>query len=96
MPKYTNKCAICGTPIIKSHTLCVRCEASNREAERQIEIERVRLIPELLWEKRRYEIAKNLYPFTLDGCRGNIRGAAKEAVDFADILIEELKKGGQG
>lgn len=48
------------------------------------------------WEERRYEVAKNLYPFTLDGCRGNIRGAAKEAVDFADILIEELKKGGQG
>lgn len=46
---------------------------------------------EIDWEQRRYEIAKNLYPFTLDGCRGNIRGAAKEAVDFADHLIEELK-----
>lgn len=43
------------------------------------------------WEERRYEIAKNLYPFTLDGCRGNIRGAAREAVNYADILIEELK-----
>lgn len=43
------------------------------------------------WEVRRYEIAKDLYPFTLDGCRGKIEMAAKEAVDFADILIEELK-----
>lgn len=95
MPKYTNKCAICGTPIIKSHTLCARCEASNREAERQIEIERVRLIPELLWEKRRYEIAKELLPGRIASCCGNPYQAAKEAVNYADILIEELKKGGE-
>lgn len=44
------------------------------------------------WEQRRYEIAKDLYPFTLDGCRGNIKGAANEAVNYADALIEELKK----
>ena len=104
MPKYTNKCAICGTPIIKSHTLCARCQASNREAERQIEIERVRLIPELLWEKRRYEIAKDIFTGLLahgDGdvrsfSHGNLQMTAADCVREANALIEELKKGGQG
>lgn len=50
---------------------------------------------EIDWEQRRYEIAKDLYPFTLDGCRGNIKGAANEATSYADTLIEELKKGGK-
>lgn len=45
------------------------------------------------WEQRRYEIAKevfaSIYDFTID--RINF---AKYAVDAADTLISELKKGG--
>lgn len=46
------------------------------------------------WEQRRYEIAKevfaSIYDFTID--RINF---AKYAVDAADSLIAELKKGGE-
>lgn len=46
------------------------------------------------WEQRRYEIAKevfaSIYDFTID--RINF---AKYAVDAADALIAELKKGGE-
>ena len=46
------------------------------------------------WEQRRYEIAKevfaSIYDFTVD--RINF---AKYAVDAADALIAELKKGGE-
>ena len=46
------------------------------------------------WEQRRYEIAKevfaSIYDFTID--RINF---AKYAVDAADALIAELKKGGK-
>jgi hypothetical protein len=50
-------------------------------------------IPDFDWEQRRYEIAKevfaSIYGFTID--RINF---AKYAVDAADALIAELKKGG--
>lgn len=92
MPKYTNTCAICGTPIIKSKNLCARCEMRNQEAEKEIEIQRIRLIPELLWEKRRYEIAKELLPGRIASACGNAHRAAQEAVEYADLLIAELKK----
>ena len=63
MPKLTNKCAICGKPILKSATLCSVCiakkETRQRELEQQQEIYNVRLQSDLLWEKRRYEIAKD-------------------------------------
>ena len=46
------------------------------------------------WEQRRYEIAKevfaSIYDFTIDGIN-----FAKYAVDAADALITELKKGGE-
>lgn len=46
------------------------------------------------WEQRRYEVAKevfaSIYDFTID--RINF---AKYAVDAADALIAELKKGGE-
>ncbi len=62
MPKLTNKCAICGKPILKSWTICDECRMKQNQQEKEIEIEvartRVKLIPEILWEKRRYEIAK--------------------------------------
>lgn len=48
---------------------------------------------DIYWEQRRYEIAKevfaSIYDFTID--RINF---AKYAVDAADALIAELKKGG--
>lgn len=44
------------------------------------------------WEQRRYEIAKKLYPSSIEGLRGNVIAAAKEAVGLADALIEELKR----
>ena len=39
-----------------------KCEAKLKAAEQEIHESRVRLIPELLWEKRRYEIAKEVMP----------------------------------
>lgn len=46
------------------------------------------------WEQRRYEIAKevfaSIYDFTIE-----IMNFAKYAVDAADALIAELKKGGE-
>ena len=52
------------------------------------------------WEQRRYEIAKNIF-CTLLGNHDVLRDAAMNhhtrlvamsAIDFADLLIEELKK----
>lgn len=52
------------------------------------------LSPDIDWEQRRYEVAKevfaSIYDFTID--RINF---AKYAVDAADALIAELKKGGE-
>ena len=47
------------------------------------------------WEQRRYEIAKNVYPIVIHEIDHNVRKTlpAKAAVELADILIEELKKG---
>lgn len=55
---------------------------------------------EVDWEQRRYEIAKNIF-CTLLGNQDVLRDAAMNhhtrlvamsAIDFADLLIEELKK----
>ena len=55
---------------------------------------------EVNWEQRRYEIAKNIF-CTLLGNQDVLRDAAMNhhtrlvamsAIDFADLLIEELKK----
>lgn len=52
---------------------------------------------EIDWEQRRYEIAKEMLQYTAIKCWHNIYrpGAEKAAVlaiDYADVLIEELKK----
>ena len=49
---------------------------------------------ELDWERRRYEIAKEVYPIALNGL--NLQdvdksAAAFAAVEMADLLIAELK-----
>lgn len=97
MPKLTNKCAICGTPILKSATICAKCasdkEARQREIDSQMEVYNVRMQSALLWEKRRYEIAKDCYCRMIDETRpaGALNQLAQQAVKQADILIEALK-----
>lgn len=97
MPKLTNKCAICGKPILKSMTICANCasdkEARQREIDSQMEVYNVRLQSTLLWEKRRYEIAKDCYCRMIDETRADetFYQLAELAVKQADILIEALK-----
>mgnify|MGYP000826982564 CR=1 FL=1 len=101
MPKLTNKCAICGKPILKSATLCATCiakkEARQREIEQQQEIYNIRLQSDLLWEKRRYEIAKDCYARMIDETllEQSLKRLAETAVEQADILIEALKGGSE-
>lgn len=75
MPKLTNKCAICGKPILKSMTICAKCasdkEARQREIDSQMEVYNVRLQSAFLWEKRRYEIAKDCYYRMIDETRAD-------------------------
>lgn len=101
MPKLTNKCAICGKPILKSWTICDECREKQRRLEEEINIEiaktRARLIPEILWEKRRYEIAKDMMAaFLSNSCSnvyaGSMERHAHDAVGYADALIAELRK----
>lgn len=96
MPKLTNKCAICGKPILKSATICATCiakkEARQREIDQQQEVYNIRLQSELLWEKRRYEIAKEIMPHLHIGSGCSAEQDAAEAVRIADALIAELKK----
>lgn len=98
MPKLTNKCAICGKPIRKSATICAKCEsnkeARQREIDSQMEVYNVRLQSAFLWEKRRYEIAKDCYCRMIDETRpdGTLNQLARQAVKQADILIEALKE----
>lgn len=102
MPKLTNKCAICGKPILKSMTICAKCssdkEARQREIDSQMEAYNVRLQSNFLWEKRRYEIAKDCYCQMIDETRADrtFHQLAKLAVKQADILIETLKSGENG
>lgn len=49
------------------------------------------------WEQRRYEIAKNMLAAFLSNscpnvCGGGPKRQASDAVEFADALIDELKK----
>ena len=92
MPKLTNKCELCGKPIIKAIKNCPQCEAKLKAAEQEIHESRVRLIPELLWEKRRYEIAKEVMPRLHIGSGCSAEQDAAEAVHIADAPIAELKK----
>lgn len=56
--------------------------------------------PQIDWEQRRYEIAKEMLPYTTEINRNWLNGtgddvspfAAKDAVAAADALINELKK----
>ncbi len=97
MPKLTNKCAICGKPILKSWTICDECRQKQSRQQEEIEIEiartRAKLIPEVLWEKRRYEIAKDVMAALTITERVVIKQAAERAVEYADALIAELRKG---
>ena len=49
------------------------------------------------WEQRRYEISKNVLPCFRDGSNVwlSAEETAKCAVYYADVLIAELKKGGE-
>ena len=102
MPKLTNKCAICGKPILKSMTICAKCvsdkEARQREIDSQMEVYNVRLQSAFLWEKRRYEIAKDCYCRMIDKTRTHetFYQLAELAVKQADSLIEALKGGTDG
>lgn len=44
----------------------------------------------MLWEKRRYEIAKEMLPHFL--CHSNMQLAVQMAVEYADALIVELMR----
>lgn len=100
MPKLTNKCAICGKPILKSWTICDECREKHNRQEQEIAAEiaktRARLIPEMLWEKRRYEIAKDMLAAFMSNSSpqifiGDPKEQAKNAVVFADALIAKLR-----
>lgn len=96
-----NKCPLCGKPIPASLQICKECELSlqqNAEEVEAVKLRRIRLVPELLWEQRRYEIARDmLAAFLSNSCKnvygGSIEAQAKEAVRYADALVEELKGG---
>lgn len=104
MPKLTNKCAICGKPILKSWTICDECREKQRHQEEEINIEiaktRAKLIPEILWEKRRYEIAKDIFSRCLSHEDGDVRAfcnreldmTAEDCVRQANALIKALRK----
>ena len=49
----------------------------------------------IMWECRRYEIAKEVLPAMMHAWCGNPEAAARESVKCADALIAELKGGNQ-
>lgn len=69
--------------------------------EAVIEMNRRQRNIEIDWEQRRYEIAKEVMPVIYEQCvevfksgqSAKCDDVAKGAVKFADLLIEELKKG---
>lgn len=65
-----------------------------RQAEAVVSIAKTLRSPD--WEQRRYEIARYMLPHTIIeiSIHGIERGA-QDAVRIADILIAELKKGGE-
>lgn len=50
---------------------------------------------EIDWEQRRYEIAKEMMPVVYLVLEYWPKDIANRAVEFADALIEKLKKGGE-
>ena len=101
MPKLTNTCAKCGKPILKSWYICDDCRSKEYERLREIErsryLETLKEIPEILWERRRFEIALAAFPHAISVNRYHPAEeaktrAAKEAVAYADALVAELRK----
>lgn len=101
MPRLVNSCAICGKPIVKQRTICRACkdkqDAQVDEIEQSMYVARLRLIPEILWEKRRAEFAAQ----AMQGLLANPTyfdrivtptGVASLAVRYADALCAELRK----
>lgn len=66
-----------------------------RQAEAVVSIAKTLRTPD--WEKRRYEIAKDILPHTilLEYYGKGLERGVKDAVMIADALIAELKKGGE-
>ena len=66
-----------------------------RQAEAVVSIAKTLRTPD--WEQRRYEIAKDILPHTilLEYYGKGLERGVKDAVMIADVLIAELKKGGE-
>ena len=47
---------------------------------------------EIDWEKRRYEIAKEVFFHKMKTSLNSVKDDAEDAVEWADLLISELKK----
>ena len=99
MPRLVNSCAICGKPIVKQQTICRACkdkqDAQVDEIEQSMYVARLRLIPEILWEKRRAEFAAQ----AMQGLLANpanqsdpVSRVVELAVLHADALCRELRK----
>ena len=80
-----------------SGTMQISCGSFITKDGRRIPITALEFEKEIDWEQRRYEIAKGM----LAACQSNadpnmfqmsMEEASKWAVEFADYLIEELKK----
>lgn len=81
-------------------------ESSNTSSSRTFGAYDLESIPEpptkeIDWEQRRYELAKEVLPRLIDrikpgpsaaAVKFSCSDAAKTAIDYADALIEELKK----
>lgn len=92
-----------------SGTMRISCGAYHTNDGRRIPGTALEFEKDIDWEQRRYEIAKEmLHAIYLDDGNAerqdnsklgfefkSLQGSAKEAVRFAEALIEELKKGGK-
>lgn len=74
---------------------CVKVEGLNLAWDFE-DVEDV-LSADIDWEQRRYEISKSVLPCLRDGSNVwlSAEETAKCAIYYADILIAELKKGGE-
>ena len=101
-------CEVCGqekhiSEFSKSYkNQCKDCVASRmRETRRKLKKMFPTLTPAIDWEQRRYEIAKSAIQGFCSNSEPNMvhettfQKFAKWAVEIADTLITELKKGGQ-
>lgn len=92
---YKNRCKECVAEMTRENRRLEKEIKENLKVRQESEDEKVN--DNIDWEQRRYEISKYIFAAFMSNSNSSVFGyskekQAKDAVEYADALIEELKK----